>query len=730
MTVAEFLAKLEGVKKTAAGWEARCPAHDDHHASLSIGITEDGKVLCYCHRGCSVAEITAAVGLSPKDLFPMPQSGGNNRAPIVNVYDYRNADGELVFQVCRRTDKGFTQRQPDGKGGWIWDMKGVERVLYRLPELNLANVRTWVFIPEGEKDADKLAARGLTATCNSGGAGKWRDSYSQALRDRRVAVLSDNDAPGRKHAEQVARSLTGIAADVRVVELPDLPDKGDVSDWLDNGGTPETLCAIIKRAPVYVAKPANDHEPAETAAKPATDEAPGKDETDREPAKDEEPPVVTEFRLAERMAAQHGTELRYCSAVGWFAWDGKRWRRDDTGEVSRRAKLTVRSLLADAAQIEDKKERRRLAEFALRGETRAKVSAIVELAKSEHPIPLRVEELDADPWLLNAENGTLDLRTGTLRPHNPADLITKLAPVEYDPQASCPLFDKFLERILPAPELRTFAQRAFGSAATGAVREHALHLLWGAGSNGKSTLINIILATLGGYGMTAPPKLLMTRRHESHPTQLADLYGKRLVASVESGEGHRLDEELVKQLTGGDRIKGRFMRQDFFEFSPTHQLMLATNHKPEIRGTDLAIWRRVRLWPFTVTIPEGEQDTELPDKLAAERGGIMAWVVRGCLDWQRDGLAEPDEVRAATKEYRGECDILGVFIDDRCVIGPDCKVASCDLYASYEAWAKGAGEQVTTLHRFGKALTERGFTKDRIGPAKRTHYFGIGLFED
>jgi len=230
--------------------------------------------------------------------------------------------------------------------------------------------------------------------------------------------------------------------------------------------------------------------------------------------------------------------------------------------------------------------------------------------------------------------------------------------------------------------------------------------------------------------MTAAPDLLLAKRSDRHPTELADLFGKRLVTAVESGEGRRLNEALIKQLTGGDKIRARRMREDFWEFEPTHKLWLATNHKPQVRGTDLAIWSRLKLVPFTVAFPEERQDRQLPKKLLAELPGILRWAVEGCLAWQKDGLGVPDEVKAATETYRQEQDILAVFLSECCVINPLAKAAAKDLYRAYVEWCEETGERPTSQRNFGMRLTERGFERYRGGKSGGFMWRGIGLLTE
>jgi putative DNA primase/helicase len=347
---------------------------------------------------------------------------------------------------------------------------------------------------------------------------------------------------------------------------------------------------------------------------------------------------------------------------------------------------------------------------------------MLTLAQSEPPIPILPESLDAHPWLLNCENGTLDLRTGTLRAHSRDDKLTKLCPVVFDMDAKRDEWERFLHRIFAGnARLIAYMQRVTGMWLTGNVDEQKVHVFYGAGANGKSVYLGATQGILGpDYSMKAPPDLLMAK-NSSHPTERADLFGKRLVCCIETNEGQRFNESLVKDLSGGDRQRARRMREDFWEFEPTHKLVVAVNHKPVVRGTDHGIWRRLRLVPFTVTIPEEEQDKALASKLAREYPGILAWAVQGCLEWQKDGLRCPDEVKAATDEYRQEQDVLGEFIRECCVVGANERERAKVLFDAYQKYT-GAK---TTQTKFGTALTERGFDKAKAhGVVWR---LGIGL---
>src|SRR5215203_3280612 len=335
--------------------------------------------------------------------------------------------------------------------------------------------------------------------------------------------------------------------------------------------------------------------------------------------------------------------------------------------------------------------------------------------------------MDASPDLLNVLNGTIDLRTGELREHRREDLITKIAPAEYDPDAAAPVWAATLERVVPSAALRAFFKKLCGYALTGDVSEQLLAVLYGTGANGKSTVLNALLTVLGDYGMQAAPDLLVAKKG-SHPTELADLFGMRFVASIEVEDGSRRAESLVKQLTGGDRVKARRMRQDFWEFEPTHKVLMACNHKPQVRGTDNAIWRRIKLVPFTEIIPPAAQDKQLPEKLRDELPGILAWAVEGCLEWRRGGLRAPVKVRQATGAYKAEMDVLGAFLRDCCELGTEHTIAVKDLYGAYKFWCEENGERPEPQRRFGSRLTERGgFERYRGGSDGGHRWRGVRL---
>jgi P4 family phage/plasmid primase-like protien len=434
---------------------------------------------------------------------------------------------------------------------------------------------------------------------------------------------------------------------------------------------------------------------------------------------------LTDLGNAERLIAHHGQDLLYCYSWGcWLVYDGTRYAVDNSGEVQRRAKRTVKAIYREAADAADDETRKALAKHAMRSEAENRIQAMVSLAKSE--VPVQPEELDADRWLLNAKNGTIDLRTGDLREHHREDFITKIVPVEYDPKAVAPTWAAVLERTIPSEPVRGFFKKLCGRAFSGDVSEHVLPVLYGTGANGKSTILNALLEAAGDYGMQAAPDLLIAKR-DNHPTEVADLFGMRFVASIEVDDGRRLAESLVKTLTGGDKVRARRMRQDFWQFDPTHKVFMAVNHKPQVRGNDNAIWRRIRLIPFTETIPPADQDKKLPEKLRDEMPGVLAWAVEGCLKWRREGLQAPEEVRKATGQYRSEMDVIGAFLKDCCEEGAERNVAAKNLYTRYKTWCEENGETFEKQRTFGSKLSERGYERYRGGASGGHRWRGLTL---
>ena len=416
----------------------------------------------------------------------------------------------------------------------------------------------------------------------------------------------------------------------------------------------------------------------------------------------------TDTGNAELFVSLYGDQLRYDHRRGrWLVWAGHWWQPDDNSAVTRLAIKAARHRYHAAVDIDDKHERGREAQFAIACENRPRIEAMLAIARALHPVTDNGDDWDSDPWTFAVVNGVIDLHTGELRDGRPEDRLSKHAPTAYGRDATSPVFDRFLGQIIPDRDVRDYIQRLAGYILTGHTHEQMMGFWHGGGANGKSTLADALMHVMGpDYARTAAPGLLLKTRNDRHPTELADLFGARLVVSVEVDEGRTLAEALMKWLTGGDRVKARFMHQDFFEFDATAKILLLANHKPVVRGRDLAIWRRIKLVPFDVTIAEADQDESLPAKLRDEASGILNWMLAGCLAWQMSRLNEPAVMRAATAEYQRDSDELAPFIEECCHLHPEGRCRAAALYAAYKHWAAAAlsPDETLTAQDFGRRM--------------------------
>ena len=443
---------------------------------------------------------------------------------------------------------------------------------------------------------------------------------------------------------------------------------------------------------------------------------------------------LTDVGNSERMVDRHGEIIRYTNSGVWYAWDGTKWNGDQDGLVMTLAIETTKAMITQAMQSpaltdEERTTRDSILRFGFHSQAEYRLSSFVKLAQTDPTVFLPVDAFNPDPLLLNCPNGTVDLRDGTMRPHSRADLITKMAGVPYDPTARCPRWEAMLEQVIPDQETREFLHRAIGYSITGSVAEQCLFFLYGTGANGKSTVVKTIQKILGQYSRVGSPDLLIQNKGDNHPTALADLVGARFVPTIETDEGKRMAEAQMKWLTGGDRLKARRMHQDYFEFDAQFKIWLAANHRPIIYGTDLAVWRRIHLVPFVVSIPPEQRIRDYELVLLGEEGqGILAWAVRGAQKWLERGLDPPDQVQAATADYRDEMDIIGQFIGE-CVTPEDGhELLANDLYSAYSGWCKLNGEQATTQRRFSVKISELGYKRVK-GAGNRGYWSGINLSE-
>jgi P4 family phage/plasmid primase-like protien len=429
-------------------------------------------------------------------------------------------------------------------------------------------------------------------------------------------------------------------------------------------------------------------------------------------------PFLSQDDLALRFSLKHAAELRYIAVSGkWLQWQGDRWRTEETLRVFDLARLICR----EAATLSDNKKTKADITAA-----RA-VAAVVSLARADRRHATTIDQWDADPWVLNHEGGTRDLVNGFDAAHHPGFYITRIAASAVDLNMPIPLWNEFLETVAPDPDLRAYLQRVCGYCLTGLTTEHAMFFFYGTGNNGKGVFLNTLRGIWNDYAVVAPGEMFMESQTERHPTELARLLGVRLVIAQEIERNQRWAESKIKALTGGDPIAARFMRQDFFEYNPLFKLMVAGNNKPSLRGVDEAIRRRMHLIPFTVTIAKEKRDKDLSEKLKAEWPGILAWCVKGCLDWQKDGLKPPPAVAAATDAYLTAEDTIGAWIEECCGIDPIYTELSTKLYHNWKAWTEAAGERPGSQKRFSQSLIQRGFSQDRDPHTRQMMFKGIGL---
>jgi putative DNA primase/helicase len=663
----------------------------------------------------------------------------------VASYTYTDQFGEPLYRISRFYNdktgkKTFAQYRPDGNGGWtsrITDDQGkllVTLVPYRFHEFH--NQRM-VFILEGEADVDNLREWNVFATCNSGGAGSWKDEYAEHFPGKTVCLLGDNDPTGRAHMCKVARSLIGVAQ-IRMVFLPGLPPKGDFSDWKAAGGTLEQLREIVGGTPDLTPSALTNLEEAVMRER-------GKKPTNGQKTLPSGQVDLLQFGLhdtgnADRMIALFGQDLRYSAIFRkWLVWDGRRWAKDEQdGRAMKLAKKTMTTFYQQTMGTPSEG----LEKFAKSCLSKTRIANCLFLADCE--LRIHVEDLDTHPYLLNCLNGTLDLKTGELHKHRREDYITKLVHHNYDPEAECPMFLKFLGEIMGVtPEasesdlegsdrLVDYLQKVMGYSLTGDVSEKAVFCLFGDGSNGKTTLLETVAFVIREYSTQVLIDTLMARKAgENNNTlaDLADLRGARFVTTSEGEEGQRLAEAKVKYLSAGmGKIRTARKYENFIEFDATHKIFLDSNYKPVVSGQDAAIWNRLKAIPFTVTISDEQKDEELPKKLQKEGEGVLAWMVKGCLRWKAEGLGAPPEIQESSKTWKEDMDPLRDFIEDSCWLGDELWVRSAALWNAYKKWADNNGERPFGRRRFGERLKVLGCKSSRRDRARS--WTGIALRDD
>ena len=435
----------------------------------------------------------------------------------------------------------------------------------------------------------------------------------------------------------------------------------------------------------------------------------------------------TDTTNAYRLLTEHGKDIRYNVLwKKWIVWNGMRWEMDDGYLIQDKGLRMIRGIYKELLNTADYRERIDIEKHGMQSESARRRKALIEVASWIPELNVKTDELDKDPWLLNVKNGTVDLRSGEMREHKQDDLITRMANVEYNQKAECPIWRQFIMEIMDFnTDLIRFVQSAAGWAITGDTSEQTMFILFGTGANGKSTFLNTIMNLLGDYAIATPTETFMRRSGDQITNDIARLRGTRFVTTTEAEHGKRLSEPLIKQITGNDRMTARFLYGEFFNFVPTFKIFMATNHKPVIKGTDHGIWRRIKLIPFTTRIEEEKQDKHLEEKLMLEGPGILNWLIEGAIRWRNEGLKTPNIVTNATNEYRAEMDVIGNFIKERCVQKPGVSIKARELFKTYQDWCDDHNEHAVSERFLGLRLKEMGFDQKRSNDGR--YWQGIQL---
>lgn len=755
------LSKIEGLKPVGDSgrqWIGFCPGHDDKKPSFSVGVKDNGNVVMCCYTGCANEDIVAKVGLQMRDLFLVPeeklsgitlgqlafykrlnpnwlklcglrQIAGRNAIEI----PYKDEQGVELFARIReqRRAKDGT-RQPPG-------VKLRPYGLWKLDEFRSKGEKCLILV-EGESDCWRLWFHGFAALGIPGADAVKTLQADSVAGFEAVMIWSEPDTGGDHFAKGMTARLAelGYPGLVKIHKATkEAKDPSDIGAALDDefadkfreilSGAPVAneageVPTTPGRVPPCVADAGFDKSPFPWGCHPFTDQG-----------------------NARRIVHLYGDDMLYVDRWDrWYIWDGIRWKNDETLAVHRFAMRAIHGIWWEGQQAPSRTAANTTERWWLGSQSAGRHASAISLARAM--APTEYTQFDQNPDLFNASNGTIDLRTGVMRAPNRDERLTAKSPVKFDPAAKCPAWLRTMDQVFtsdpenpyasPDEELLEFVHRLFGCCLTGRTPA-ILPIFWGAGANGKSLVINVVSRVLGyDYSMSAPPGFVTTSSNERHPTEIADLYGKRAVFAMETDEGQHLNASLMKRLTGSDPLRARRMREDLWEFLPTHKLILCTNHRPRVSGDDPAIWRRLALVPFKCVFwnpnrsdekgPEHRrQDPNLLDKLLEEKEGILAWLVKGAVSYLRDGLAMPKVVSDQTREYRDSEDLIGQFLTERTKKLNVARTPKSSLYEAYRKWADADGYRPVSAKKFGQAMMSKGYDEQLSGSTR--YWLGIDL---
>ncbi len=775
MTLSDLLARLDNVEHDGDGYLVHCPAHDDSRQSLRLAVSDSGKVLVRCRAGCETPKVVEALGLTMRELAAMePGEIDVERATSQDVPAPPAAVAALAVRLdgwhaaltagmvleeepgspaqaaaryaaerfgvsaedVERLGLGVATDLPGGPRLVVpfRDRDGVARGFQARALAEDARVRwlgpkspegaSWtkvgffpgssgweeVLVCEGPGDALTGAVLGYD-TVGIRGAGLAANPHvvaqvAELVGDREAVIAGDGDPAGRRFSATLAEAL--VARDVRVRVL-DVPEGKDLTDWRE--ADPARFSRDVIRA--------------------IAEAAPVKSRSAGLLAWDEERYSLSDLggaRYLRDYIESIGSGVRYADEVGFFLLEDGVWRKDDRQAVRTHAQDVadlVKGLAAEAAEIaqadgatkEDKARAGRLKRYATHAQTSRGLDAMLRELQAVKGVPARMDDFDQHPDLLACRNGVVDLRTGRLLPHDPALLLTRRVNLDYDPEATAPRWEAFLEEVFPDyPDLPGFIRRLVGYGITGHTTEQAFAVLWGKGANGKSVFTDTLTEVFRELTVTTPFSTFEERPSGGVPNDLAALKGARLVMASEGEAGKRMAEAVLKRVTGRDLIAARFMRKEFFEFRPTFLLFLATNNKPNFRGQDEGLWRRVKLIPWERFFKPEERDHRLGEKLLAEAEGIFAWAVRGAREWYAEGLDDPRVIQDATREYRAASDVLDGFLPGVYVADPAGRVEAKKVFQDFQTYADEGNYldlKKWSNRALYRALEERGYTRRR-----------------
>ena len=681
-----------------------CPYHDDKKPSCSIDIEKEVFNCFGCDAKGTLRELFGHCGIEYDGKY---QLTNQEQTP----YDYRDLNGELLYQNVRyykkTGEKGFYARRPKPGGGWINSIKGVERVLYHLLDTMFAiEAHKTIYVVEGEKDADNLIRLGYAATCNEGGAKNWKKAHAQWLKNADIVIIGDRDKAGQSWVRAVARSLKDLAASVKTIDLPYpiTADNGrDISDWLSEHSA-DDLPDLLEKSEKYDFESDKLSESTETDSK-AEKSTDLTDFSDR----------WTDLANAVRFSDFAKGKVLYCDPHSrWYYYDGRRWAEDRVNYVDGMAKQLIRLLYAEGSTIIDDKERQAFIKGALSLEGRGRLRNFIELSRSD--LAIVPENFNADPLLLNVNNGVVNLKTGELQGHAPELLLSKISEVEYDPAAECPQWLDHLALCFNGDlDIVSYFQRLVGYTLSAETGEHAFIFAYGPPSTGKSTTLNVIEKLLGEYAVRTAIETFLLQKFSDHPASVYALSGARMILAQEPGKGRRWNEARINELTGEPRISARKMRGDPENIPVTGKIWISANYKPRVDDPSGAFWRRIRLLPFDYKIPPEDKILDF-DKLlwAEESSGILNWALRGFQLWREQGLEPtPQKVTRAIAGYRDDEDVLTEFFEEYVDRIPGATIGAQELFNAYRDYCEENGLKAFSKQKFPREMEDRGYTRIR-----------------